>query len=155
MRQGTPDVIVEYGDAFFKRKSDDQLLIGNVFILDEQTWGEMCAGYRCAWCLHVQSEAWPEFCEFGGTWQGVTKHCHDFATEADPYRGLIRDHQMEYLSQELKARHDFNPPDPDDVIDREQEDWKPSAGGLLVPRDLDEQAARDAVERNTDRLDGS
>lgn len=136
IEQATPDVIVEYGDAFFHRQSDGQLVVNNHLILDEKTWGEMVSGYRCAWCLHAQSQAWPEFCEFGGTWQGITKHCHDFATPTDPYRGLIRDHQMEFLGQELRARADFTSPDPYDAIDREQQDWKPRPSGLVVPRDV-------------------
>jgi hypothetical protein len=131
--QGLENVIVEYGDLFYQR-GDGELLIGNNFIVDEKTWGEMVSGYRCAWCLHAQSTAWPERCEFRGVWENKEKGCCDFG----PYpRGLIRDHQMEYLGNELKARADFNPPDPYDVLDIEQDDWKKTKTGIVIPRDVD------------------
>ena len=132
MKQGLDNVIVEYGDLFYQR-GDGELSVGNNYIVDEQTWGEMVTGYRCAWCLHAQSVAWPEKCEFKASWQGQEKGCSDFGP---PPRGLIRDHQMEYLGNELKARGDFNPPDPYDVLDIEQDDWKKTKTGIVIPRDV-------------------
>lgn len=136
IKQGIDDMIVMYGTEILRRP-DGQLMVGNEYIMSEQTWGELTSGYRCAWCMHAQSVAWPEVCEFGGTYEGKTWSCRSEANERDPHRGLIRDHQMEFLAQELRARADFNPPDPYDVLDIEQEDWKPGKTGLLVPRDLD------------------
>lgn len=131
MRQGLDNVIVEYGDLFYQR-GDGQIQVGNNFIVDEQTWGEMVTGYRCAWCLQAQSEAWPEKCEFSGSWENKTWSCAD----EHPPKGWIRDHQMEYLGNELKARGDFNPPDPYDVLDIEQDDWKKTKTGIVIPRDV-------------------
>jgi hypothetical protein len=134
VRQGIDNVIVEYGDLYYQRP-DGELAVGNNYIVDEQTWGEMVSGYRCAWCLAAQSVAWPEECEFRVSWQGKEKGCKDFGPHP---RGLIRDHQMEFLENELKARANFNPPDPYDVLDIEQDDWRPGKTGLLIPRDISE-----------------
>ncbi len=126
---GIPDLIVEYGRDFFRR-GDGQLVLGNSFIVSEQTWGELVSGYRCAWCLHAQSQAWPERCEFRGSHAGKEWGCAD-----QPFpQGRIRDEQMRFLHAELERRGDFTPPDPADMLDDERDYWKPHPLGIVVPR---------------------
>jgi hypothetical protein len=128
---GIQSVIVEYGDLFYQR-GDGQIQVGNNFIVDEKTWGELCTGYRCAWCLSAQSVAWPEKCEFGGQALGMEWHCAD----EHPPKGWIRDYQMEFLANELKERGNLNAPDPYDVLDVEAEDWRKTKTGIVIPREL-------------------
>jgi len=121
---GMPDAIIEYGDKIHVR-ADGQPVVDNHWIVSEENWGEMVAGYRCCECGHVQSEPFPEQCEFQGSALGMTWRC--------PNR--MRDDQLRKLGAEFKRRADFTPPDPYEVLDIERDDWKPTRAGILVPGD--------------------
>ncbi len=121
LEPGMPDVIVEYGDKVHVR-SDGQPIVDTHLILTEQNWGEMVSGYRCCECGQIQSEAFPVQCEFEVSHEGHSWRCPN----------MMRDDQMRKLGAEFQRRGDFNPPDVYDVIDVEQEDWKPKSG-IWVP----------------------
>lgn len=114
IEQGMPDVDVTFGDEVYVR-SDGQPTVAPNIIADDKTWGEMTQGYRCCRCFAVQSEAFPDVCEF--------PVCN--------FR--IKDDQLRVLEAGHRGEVDMAYVEPEERFDYEQEQWKKSEGGILIP----------------------
>lgn len=119
---GMPDVLIEHGNEVYQRADGERTVAPHV-IADEETWGQLVSGYRCMRCFQIQSQPFPERCEFTVEFEGSTWRC--------PMR--IRDEQLPALNRSFRSEADFSPPDPYQSLDDERDYWKPHPLGIVVP----------------------
>lgn len=128
---GMPNVLIEFGREMFRR-DDGRVTVGSNIVADQETWEQLVSGYRCAKCFHVQSQPFPEQCEFEFHTVTAELGVVDYRC---PMR--MRDEQMPYLMRGFGGEADYEPRDPYDVIDVEQEDWVKTQTGIVVPKGVD------------------